>query len=794
MTIVNPAPPAIHSAPLGAAKIDDPLWLARFLTITTWGNLSLSVITLSVAWYWQLAAIGAAGLVFLAYNGVLLIARRLARQGQIAHVGALLCISIQINTLLIGLTLPEAGVALLLGPLCAIIFSLPFLTPTALRRMTTAAWGSTLILLLIIHSVSLFPPVGVPLHMPLMIATLHVIGMILLMLRLYHARLADALARSRSANEQLRRIQAGLEETVATRTAELQERETRLRLINAVTNDYNFGVRIHPDGGVTTEWLTESFTRIVGYTPDDLAQRGGFRAIIHPDDELIVQRRYERVLANQIDISEFRIINASGQTRWLRASTHPIWSEADQRVTYAYGGMQDITQRKEYEQQIERMAFVDDLTGLANRAQWRRQIELAVAAAAETQRSVAVLFLDLNRFKAVNDTLGHDVGDMLLVAVAQRLQRCTRPDQLLARLGGDEFALLLPGADEAEARAVAEQIGAQFSSVFAIDHHLLHVGCSIGVACAPRDGSAVGALMQHADIAMYHAKQRGLLVEAYRPEFHVYHQERLRLEADLRQAIDRRAFVLYYQPILNLTTDTIDFMEALVRWEHPEHGLIAPSVFIPIAEESGLIRAIDQIVILEAMAHSVRLAAAGATTTITVNLSAASLQDAELVAYFRRCLDETGAQPQQLLIEITESSAMSDLDLTVELLHELRRMGFRVAIDDFGRGYASLTYLRQLPIDVLKMDRMLAWGIGQEPRDEALFSALIALGRGLQITVVAEGIERQEQLDWLRRIGCDHVQGYLIGRPSAAERLCTVISPFPQGRPPAADDSPALAA
>jgi diguanylate cyclase (GGDEF)-like protein/PAS domain S-box-containing protein len=430
----------------------------------------------------------------------------------------------------------------------------------------------------------------------------------------------------------------------------------------------------------------------------------------------------------------------------------------------------DISERKAYEQQITRLAFVDPLTGLANRRRLYDAGDKAVAEA-RTPGSVALLYLDLDRFKAFNDTLGHDAGDELLVQVTERLQQGSRSIGMLSRIGGDEFAVLLTNTNTEQALDYARHILNQLHQPFELRGHQVYLGGSIGIAFGPLVGQPFSVLLTHADIAMYSAKRSGTGVQVYDPAISPLSPEWLQLEADLRHALQHNGLMLHYQPIMDIKLQRLLAVEALVRWPHPQRGMLSPGIFLPLAEEVGMLATLDAWVLRAALSQVAAWQALGQSITVTVNLTAPSLQKADLVEHVGYLLDLLNVPAERLVIELTEHTALRDLSLTDQVMRGLQALGVRIALDDFGTGYASLTHLRDLPIDMLKVERAFAAGIGSNTKDEAVLRAVLALGHGLEMTVIAEGIEETVQLGWLRDAGCRHVQGFLLGRPVPPEHF-----------------------
>lgn len=430
------------------------------------------------------------------------------------------------------------------------------------------------------------------------------------------------------------------------------------------------------------------------------------------------------------------------------------------------GTVQDVTAVRQTEAHIQYLAHYDTLTSLPNRAMWMERAKAALFATQRHEQDVlAVMFLDLDQFKTVNDSLGHGVGDQLLAEVARRLQECLRSDDLLARQGGDEFVLLLPRLAQVEdAAGVAAKLLASLAQPVVVGEHELSVSASIGIALYPADGEDVDTLLKHADIAMYSAKAAGRAnFQFFVPEMNVRAFERMMLENALRRGLERRELVLYYQPQVHGRNGRIIGCEALLRWQHPDMGLVPPSHFIPVAEDSGLIIPIGEWVLAEACRQQVRWAAHG--LTVAVNISALQFRKADFVEMVERTLRETGADPAALELEITESALMQPNDELFNRLHRLRALGITLALDDFGTGYSSLAYLKRLPISRLKLDRSFVMDIPHDPEDVAIATATLSMAADLGMEVVAEGVETEAQVNFLNQKGCQVLQGFLFGRP-----------------------------
>jgi diguanylate cyclase (GGDEF)-like protein len=410
----------------------------------------------------------------------------------------------------------------------------------------------------------------------------------------------------------------------------------------------------------------------------------------------------------------------------------------------------------------------DFLTGLPNRILLNDRISQAIATAPRHQRQVAVLFLDLDGFKHINDSLGHGVGDKLLQSIAARLVECVRDSDTVSRQGGDEFVVLLSEAEQWEdAAIVARRMLQAVAEPHLIDRHDLHVTTSIGVSVFPDDGGDAETLIKNADTAMYQAKANGRQsFQFFKPAMNVRAVERQSIEENLRRAIERQEFVLHYQPKINLRTGLITGAEALIRWIHPTRGLVLPGQFIPIAEDCGLIRPIGGWVLREACQQAKAWADAGLpTASMAVNVSAMELRDESYVESLLAALDETGMDPKLLELELTESVLMTHAESAASILVTLREQGVQVAIDDFGTGFSSLSYLRKFPIDALKIDQSFVSQVTSAGDETSIVAAVISMARSLQLRVVGEGVETVDQLRFLQAQDCDEVQGYYFSRP-----------------------------
>jgi diguanylate cyclase (GGDEF)-like protein/PAS domain S-box-containing protein len=468
---------------------------------------------------------------------------------------------------------------------------------------------------------------------------------------------------------------------------------------------------------------------------------------------------------------EYKVVDEHGDTRWFCVNGQPVFD--DQGALLGYRGTgSDITERKLTEQRVHHVAQHDVLTGLPNRSLLQDRLGQAIAYANRSGHPMWVMLIDLDRFKFVNDSMGHKAGDVLLMTVAARLTGSLRDTDTVARLSGDEFVVILSEHhDESLRPEIVQRVMDSVAQPVMLGTKEFFVTCSIGVAVYPSEGTPADSLIEHADIAMYSAKKMGRNnFQFYTPAMNEESLERVRIEGALRNALERNEFVLHYQPQVDLKTGQIVGMEALLRWRHPELGMVPPGRFIGIAEETGLIVQIGAWVMRTACAQNKAWQDAGlGRLRVAVNLSARQFGAPDLIAGLESVLRDTMLDPDCLEIELTESLFMSDVTPAVELLHRMKSLGVNLSIDDFGTGYSSLSYLSRFPIDVLKIDRSFVADITHDANDAAIVTSIIALAHNLKLAVIAEGVETLEQLDYLRSHGCDEMQGYFFSKPLAAE-------------------------
>jgi diguanylate cyclase (GGDEF)-like protein/PAS domain S-box-containing protein len=567
------------------------------------------------------------------------------------------------------------------------------------------------------------------------------------------------------------------------RTSELLRANQALRLsqraIEASANAIVITSAVAPDYPV--EYVNPAFERIAGYSAAEI--QGKSLQILsagEPDQpglKTIAAARREQREAHVV----LRCYRKDGTLFWSEVHIAPVRDE-DGKVGHFVVMKYDISANKSYEAELEYRANYDVLTGLANRHRLRTRLQLAIVQAARYAFPVWVVSMDLDRFKVINDSLGHRAGDLVLREIAMRLQSTVRESDTLARLGGDEFVLVLPLESEKKpGMAVLQRLLAAIALPLKVREQDIFPTCSLGLAVYPDNGSDPDALVECADIAMYRAKEAGGdNFQFFNPAMNERVMERLQLEAELRNALEREEFELHYQPQVSLLTGRITGVEALIRWNHPELGRVAPDRFIALAEETGLIVPIGAWVLATACRQNKTWQDAGFDgLRIAVNLSARQFAGQDLMRAIAAALSETGLKPGQLELELTESLVMSDVGQAITTMRELKALGVQLSIDDFGTGYSSLSYLKQFPIDILKIDRTFVRDITNNADDAAVVRAVISMAHSLRLEVVAEGVETLAQLDYLRQHGCDRMQGYLFSRPLPAEELAALLR---QGR------------
>jgi diguanylate cyclase (GGDEF)-like protein/PAS domain S-box-containing protein len=538
---------------------------------------------------------------------------------------------------------------------------------------------------------------------------------------------------------------------------------------------------VSPDGRIL--YANRQLREMLGYTHEEL-QALTVSEISHPDDVYVTARDSARLHAGEIESfkAEKRYLRRDGTPLWVRL-TIAAERGADGRVLHDVSIVEDVSERRRAEERIQYLATHDELTGLANRTLFSQLLGHAIEQRRRYGRCFAVMFVDLDRFKVINDSLGHEGGDILLHEVADRLRACLRASDVVARFGGDEFVLLVEELSGREGAAlVARHVLSAVLQPVTVLGQECRVTASIGVSLCPDDAEDPASLLKNADLAMYLAKGDGKnAFQFYSPEISVLASQRLKIEASLRGALERGELTMHYQAKVDSTTGAISGVEALMRWTHPELGSVPPATFIPIAEECDLIVPIGQWALTTACAQSAEWVAAGLPPVrMAVNLSPRQFTDPDLVGNIERALEETGMRPDLMELEITEGMMMQDVDQALEKLLAIRRLGVRLAIDDFGTGYSSLSQLKRLPIDTLKVDRSFVRDLPTDAGDVGITEAIIAMGRTLGVSVVAEGVETVEQQAFLSERHCHEMQGFLFSRPVPPEDFAELLrAPVP---------------
>ncbi len=527
-------------------------------------------------------------------------------------------------------------------------------------------------------------------------------------------------------------------------------------------------------------WRNDGYQRLFGYGSDEpLANMESWFGHVHADDRMRVQQRLLGVINSTQNLwnDEFRLMRHDQTVAHAHARGFVTRDDAGSALKLL-GVLQDITVRKESEERTRFLADHDELTGLPNRSLFKQSLAQAIQRAERNRNFMSVLFLDLDRFKNINDSLGHETGDEVLRAVAERLTGCVRQVDLVARFGGDEFAVLIEGLTaEDQAGAVARKIIEALAKPLVLAGRQYRPGASIGISTYPSDGRDVLSLQKNADIAMYRAKEDGRgRFQFYSEQLNTHSIQRLEFESNLSGALNNKEFVLYYQPKVELATGRIAGVEALIRWVSPQFGMVSPADFIAIAEETGLIVPMGRWVLQTACVQNRAWQKGGLPPLrIAVNISARQLADKGLVNFIVDTMARTGLTAESLELEITESAVMSNQEHAEKVLSQFKSLGFHLSMDDFGTGYSSLAYLKRFPFDTVKIDQSFIRGIPGNRDDCAIVEAILAMAQSLELKVVAEGVETQEQSDFLRNLGCDQFQGYLFSKPIPSAEIVALL-------------------
>ena len=528
------------------------------------------------------------------------------------------------------------------------------------------------------------------------------------------------------------------------------------------------------DDPETSLYTSPQIEQMLGYTPQEWQNEKLWPKRLHPEDReriLAADKRFEAGGGEPFR-EEYRLLAKDGSVVWVREEAVLVRDEAGEPL-YWQGVFYDLTERKALEERLHYQAFHDSLTDLPNRQLFMDRLGQALRRTRRWHNRVAVLFMDLDGFKVVNDSLGHEAGDLLLTVVAQRLRRCLRPEDTLARFGGDEFVMLIEAVDDpAQAVRVAERITEELRRPFIMEGRDLYVIASIGISLGDARTHDPDDLLREADTAMYRAKDEGGDFRVFNPAMYERAFSRLEVENDLRRAIEQEEFVLHYQSMVDLQTGELWGMEALVRWEHPERGLLEPSEFVPVAEESGLVIPMGEQILREACFRAKEWQEENPRIpplVMSVNLSASQLSRLDLADTVERVLGETGLEGSCLILDVTETVYVKVLAGNTAMLDRLRGLGVRFSIDDFGTGYSSLSYLKRLPADAIKIDQSFVKGLGEDVEDTAVVRMIIELAHTLSLEVIAEGVETEKQATLLKEMGCDFAQGYHFSKPLPPE-------------------------
>lgn len=522
------------------------------------------------------------------------------------------------------------------------------------------------------------------------------------------------------------------------------------------------------------EYVSPSCLAMTGYSADEFyATPGLMDRLVHPEERERWQHHMHQINNAGLPVTlDLRLVSRRGETVWVNHVCAPVYDSTGAQIGVRATNL-DITQRKAFEGRIEQMAYYDALTNLPNRHALARELQARVLSASLTQGKLAVLFLDLDRFKQLNDSFGHALGDSLLKQVGKRLRACCENDTLIARVGGDEFVVVVPRvAGPGDAVAIARHLLEAVERPLHIEGRELYISGSIGIALYPYNGSEPDELIRNADAAMYRSKKelKGN-VRLFTPELVQHAEAFIGMESRLRKAVRENEFTVYYQPIVRLSSGRFIGLEALARWQHPEKGLVLPQEFIPLAEEIGLIRTLGEQIFMQVCRQLREWGRQGIALPVSVNVSARQFDDPDFCQKVEETLRRAGCEAGLLEIEITEHALLGDLDAAVRKLEYLNQLGVSISLDDFGTGYSSLGYLKRLPISKIKIDRSLVSDIGRHPRDQAILRAVLTLCRELDLELVTEGIETEQQKKLLQALGCNVCQGFLFCGPLALEEI-----------------------
>lgn len=556
---------------------------------------------------------------------------------------------------------------------------------------------------------------------------------------------------------------------------ELQKSEERYRLVAESTMDIIW------EGDLVNKkrYFSEKLYEILGYKTWEMEDMDAWFSIIHPEDIEWVKKGIKQQVDEKVDLKtfEYRVRHKDGRYIWVRSNTKCEFDEKGNAVT-VFGAFTDINELKIQQYKINKLAYYDSVTGLPNRARLRELVTKEIESCHMLNSKLALFFIDLDNFKTVNDSFGHEAGDKLLLEVGKRMEEIQGTNMTSFRLGGDEFVVLITSIEHREqVEAYSKELLRCLAVPIFIDGNMFRVTASIGAVFYPEDGLNYDELLKNADTAMYISKSSGKgTYTYYKKSMGDNAIEKIKLEANLHRALENNEFVLHYQPIVDVSDEKVKGFEALIRWAHPEHGLIFPNKFIGLAEENGMIVEIGKWVIKNACKYAKSIYDCGFTDFyVSVNVSTPQFLQKDFTEFILSTLENTGISPELLLIEITESVLMESYELVIEKLNKLKNNNIRIALDDFGCGYSSLTYLRKLPINILKIDKSFIADIKSEDDMESITGPIICLAKQLGLNVVGEGVETRKQLNYLKKHGCDMFQGYLISKPVPEEEIINLL-------------------
>ncbi len=742
-----------------------PTYLAQFIAWIVPGAFCAAIVEGIACLWFGSAAAGITGVIMLCCAVLLLRTCAYVQQRRITTAVRLMCASLLIANISIALVQPALFPALVFVPLLVAALALPYTDEQTLSKLLVACWLTTIW----VGLVSELPQPLVPAAAPTWFTRSFrqsslalAVALVLLLLWQYRRRLTATLQQTQAAEE-------------------------RYSLAAQGANDGLWDW----DLCTNTVYFSPRWKAMLGYAPGDIGTSPHeWLERVHPDDQARVLAElavHNDKLTSHFE-SEHRIRDVHGRYRWVLSRGLAV-RDSRGTATRIAGSQTDITSRKQVEEQLRHDALHDSLTGLVNRQYFLDRLGWVLARMKrQPAAGCAVLFADLDRFKMINDSLGHGVGDELLISVVRRWQSCLRPQDTFARLGGDEFTILLDGIIAMEdAIQVAERLHAALNDPFTLAGSDIFTSASIGITLCTSADLRPEELLRDADSALYRAKAQGKArYVVFDETMHADVIARLHLEMELRRGIERGEFVVHYQPIVSMRNGMISSFEALVRWQHPERGLLPPSDFIPLAEETGLIQQLGKSV-LQAACRQARTWELQFPDhphfTMSVNVSGAQFSQPDFVTQLQACLAETQLQPNRLCIEITESVMMEHAAVVADMLRRVRSLGVPIAIDDFGTGYSSLGVLHQLPIDTLKIDRGFLRCVGTGDRRGLMVATIVTLAHNLQLDVIAEGIETDTQLEYMRELSCDFGQGYLFAQPLDGEAASTLLAMMPHQHP-----------